>query len=163
MLVLLFGDIGAGKTTLAKALADKRGFRVVGFDPLVSSATGRETMYGEDGSFLLSDEEIEHVHAAMRDAAKSFLAAGEHVILESMYFKPQRGQAIALAEEMNVPYHLVEVVCDEAEIKSRITKRFGENSQSAGFSLFLRTKGSCTMRRASISFLIPRARVLRSA
>ena len=141
MLIILFGDIGVGKSTVAGALARTFGFHLIQFDPLVPSVTGKDALYGEDNAFLLSDEEIDLVHAAMRVNAKKLLESSENVILESMFFKKQREKAIALAEDLHIPFHLVEVVCDESEVKSRIKKRMAENRQSAGEELFMENKG----------------------
>ena len=141
MLIIIFGDIGVGKSTFAKALAEKYNLFLIQFDPLMESVTGRSNMYGEDGEFLLSDKEIEQVHSAMRSSAKELLESGKTVILESMFFKKQREEAIALAEKMAIPYKLIEVRCDEEEIKERIAKRFKNDKQSANISLFLENKG----------------------
>lgn len=141
MLILFFGDIGVGKSTVAGTLARMFQLPLIQFDPLVPSVTGKEEMYGEDNAFLLSDEEVDAVHAEMRANAKKFLESGESVILEFMFFKEQREKAIALAEDARVSFHLVEVVCDESEVKNRIKKRIAENSQSAGEDLFLENKG----------------------
>ncbi len=141
MLILFFGDIGVGKSTVADAFARAFQFHLIQFDPLVPSVTGKETMYGEDNAFLLSDEEIDAVHATMRANAKKLLDSGENVILESMFFKKQREMAITLAEDLQIPFHLIEVVCDESEVRNRIKKRMTENVQSAGEELFLENKG----------------------
>ena len=140
MIIIIYGNIGGGKTTIAKALADKLDFDLIHFDPLVQAVTGKENMYGNDGSFLLSDEEIEQVHYAMRDKARNCIILGRNIILESMFFKKQREEAIEFAEEMNIPFKLIEVVCDEEEAINRIKNRLDKNSQSAGISLFLENK-----------------------
>jgi len=142
MLVVIFGEIGVGKSTIATALAAKYNYRLIQFDPLVYSVTGKRNMYGTDGQFLLTDEEIEQVHAVMRDKVKTLLQSGEKVIVESMYFKKQREAVIALAEEMKVPFYLVEVICDEREVIGRIQDRLKKNNQSAGVELFLENKGA---------------------
>lgn len=141
MLVILFGDIGVGKSTTAKAFAERIGFHLVQFDPLVPEVTGKAKMYGEDGEFLLSDEEINRVHAAMRDVVKSFLIVRENVIVESMFFRPQREKMITLAESLGVPYHLVHVVCETKENERRVEKRLAVNDQSAGVSLLIENRG----------------------
>jgi len=141
MLIIIFGEIGAGKSTLAKALASKFGFHLIQFDPLVFSVTGKKKMYGDDGAFLLTDEDIERVHEEMRNNAMEFLRAGKKVIAESMYFRKQREAMIARAKKMNIQFHLIEVTCDEKEIHFRIKERLKVNSQSAGVDLFRENMG----------------------
>jgi predicted kinase len=141
MLLIIFGEIGVGKSSLAKTLASSLAFHLIQFDPLVPTVTGKEKMYGDDGEFLLSDDDVEKVHAKMRNLAEQSLKEDRHVIVESMYFKKQRDQIIALAEKMKVPYHLIEVVCDDKEVRTRIAKRLSENMQSANVELFLENRG----------------------
>jgi predicted kinase len=141
MLIIIFGEIGAGKSTLAKALASKFDFYLIQFDPLVLPVTGKKKMYEDDGAFLLTDEDMERVHEGMRNNAMEFLQSGKKVIVESMYFKKQREAMIALAKKMNIQFHLIKVACDEKEIYFRIKERLKVNSQAAGTDLFRENKG----------------------
>ncbi len=141
MLILLFGDIGVGKSTTAKALSERFGFRLVQFDTLVPEVTGKTEMYGKNNEFLLTEEEERQVHDAMLLVAREGLIQGENVIMESMFFKRERDQAVAYAEAMGVVCHLVEVVCDLEENLHRVEARFRHNRQSAGVGLFLEYRG----------------------
>lgn len=142
MLIIFFGDIGVGKSTTARALAERTGFRLVQFDSLVSLVTGKEKMYGKDNEFLLSEDEERKVHDAMLGVAEGFLCAGESVILESMFFKEQRDQAVAFAERLGISYRLIHVVCDEAENDRRVEDRLAKSGgQSAGIGLLREFRG----------------------
>lgn len=130
-----------GKSTTARAFAQRTDFRLTQFDALVPSVTGKENMYGEDNEFLLSEGEEQSVHDAMLSVAESFLRGGESVILESMFFKEQRDQAIAFAERLGVAYRLIHVTCDAEENEYRVKKRFTNNAQSANIDLLLEFRG----------------------
>ncbi|TSD03091.1 MAG: hypothetical protein Athens071416_351 [Parcubacteria group bacterium Athens0714_16] len=142
MLIIIFGNIGAGKSTIAKALSKKLGFSLIQFDPLVPSVTGKENMYDKNNNFLLSNKDIENVHSKMRENAKQILETDNGVVVESMYFKPQREKIIKMAEKINIKYKIIEVICDEKETQKRIKKRITKNNQSAGIRLFIENKNS---------------------
>jgi len=136
----MYGNMGVGKSTLAKAFAESFDFELVQFDPLVPPVTGKEYMYGDNNEFLLSDEDIDEVHLKMRITAKEFLEKGKSLVMESMFFKEQRKKAVLLAENRGVRCFLIKVVCDEKENIKRIKDRFKNNRQSAGEKLFLENK-----------------------
>lgn len=140
MLIIFFGNIGVGKTTLAEAFARMNNFEFICFDKMVHESSGRKKMYSEDDKFLLSAAEISKVYADMHLLAANKIKQGKTVVLESMYFEKQRYDAKLIARTLNVKYKVVEVVCDENIVKERLEQRKEIHSQSGGFNLYLEYK-----------------------
>ena len=140
MLLIFFGQIGTGKTSVAKRVSEELGFNFIYFDKVMKLIVDKTKYYGEDGGFLLIDEEIKKVYKYMNDLARNLIKKGKNVILESMYFKEEREEAVKIAKEMKVPFVLIEVVCDEKEIKRRLEKRKKQETQTPGFKLYLEYK-----------------------
>ena len=136
MLLIFFGNIGTGKSTLAKALAERLNYELVYFDKCVWHSLKKEKIYSDKDEFLLTPEEIQKVYDEMHTIARSLLKKEKNVILESVYFQKQRKEAIQIAEESDVDFRLVEVVCDEKTVEKRLKKRKKENPQTAGFRLY---------------------------
>ena len=137
MLLILFGKIGTGKSTLSENIANELGFELIRFDDIMWMVFDKDKMYGDNDEFLLSAEEKQKVYDTMHVIAKYFLKQNKSVILESVYFKEQRKQAVNIAKSLNKKYQLIEVVCDEQEIKKRLEKRKIKNAQTPGFNLYL--------------------------
>ena len=81
-------------------------------------------------------KEIQTVYDKMHDTALLHLKRGEDVVLESMYFKTQREQAIELTIKTNLPYKIIEIVCTEMEIEKRLAKRKLSKVQLPGLKLY---------------------------
>lgn len=140
MLLIFFGRIGTGKTSVAEKVAEKLRYEFINWTGTKWSAVNKKKIYDDNDNFLLTTEEIQKVYDAMHEKAKSLLENGKNVVLESMYFKKQRDQAVQLTKDLGIPYILIEAICNEDEIKERLEKRKRENPQSPGFGLYLKYK-----------------------
>lgn len=139
MLLIFFGNIGTGKTSLAKLLAARKKYKLIYFDNIVKQMFVE--IYDKDDNFLLSNDEIQMVYDRMHEEAKKFLNKGENVILESMYFQKQREQAIVMAKKMKMRYKIIEVTCREKVVRQRLIQRKKDEPQSPGFKLYKQYKG----------------------
>lgn len=137
MLLIFFGNIGTGKSSVAKKVAEKLNYEFVHFDNIVWLVLNKERVYGENDEFLVTIDETLKVYEIMHVITKFLLQENKNVVLESMYFKKQRDEAVQVAKDMNIPYKLIEVTCDEEEIKSRLEKRKQKDPQTPGFKLYM--------------------------
>ena len=137
MLLIFFGQIGTGKTSLAEKAAEKLNCKFINFDNLVWSVLKKDRVYGDNDEFLISFDETLKVYDHMHSIAKDLLQQEKDVVLESMYFKKQREEAVQMAKELGIPYTLIEVTCDEDLIKKRLDKRKREYPQTPGLKLYL--------------------------
>ena len=71
-LLVIYGNIGVGKTTLAKRFSEKYQFECICFDDVAPTIFGKK-VYGEDGSFLPSYKETQKIYDAMHARAKELL------------------------------------------------------------------------------------------
>lgn len=140
MLLIFFGNIGTGKSTIARKVAEKLGFEFINFDNVMWEAVKKDKMYSENDEFLLTMREIQSVYDYMHEKAKELIKQGKGVVLESMYFKKQRDEASQIAKDLGINYKLIEILCHESEIKKRVEKRKQEYPQTAGFQLYLQYK-----------------------
>ncbi|MBD3252598.1 AAA family ATPase, partial [Candidatus Pacearchaeota archaeon] len=87
MLLIFFGQIGTGKSTLAREVAKKLSYEFINFDNIMWLAVNKKKMYSDKDDFLLSIEEIQKVYDSMHVIAKFLLQNKRNTVIESMYFK----------------------------------------------------------------------------
>lgn len=112
-LVMVGGGPGTGKTTLARALAERLGAEAISTDDVRSEMTARGEITGEPGVLgvgLYSPQNVEAVYVAVLEAARRGLSAGRTVILDGTWSEPHyRDRARQLAAEAAAA--MVELVC----------------------------------------------------
>jgi len=140
MLLIFFGHIGTGKTSIAKNVAARLGYEAICFDDIVKEIFGEKKIYGGNDNFQLSLEETQKVYDKMHKQAEDKLKVGQGVVLESMYFKKQRDGALDIAKHLSRPYKLIEIICDEDVIQKRLVQRKQQDDQTPGYTLYLKYK-----------------------
>jgi aminoglycoside phosphotransferase family enzyme/predicted kinase len=130
-LILVGGGPGTGKTTLARALAEKLGAQVISTDDVRAQMVARGEITGEPGILgegLYTRENIEAVYDAVLGQARRGLSEGRTVILDGTWSDPRQRQR---AREVAAHSALAELACvaslDETVV--RIRTRTGTTSQ----------------------------------
>lgn len=117
MLVVVCGLPGVGKSTVAEEVAER--------------VDGRRLRTDEVRKEILPDpnytpEETGMVYGELFRRGHEFLQAGTSVVLDGT-FKNRvfRERAAALADDLDVPFRLLKVECDEPVVRRRIEARDG--------------------------------------
>lgn len=132
MLVLVCGLPGTGKSTLAKALAGKRGAAYISSDAVRMEALEERTY---------SPEEKFQIYDAMLQKAEGELKAGRGVILDATFYKRElRGKAREAAERAGAGFRIIECVADEGLLRERMEARKGDLSE-ADFEVYMKVRG----------------------
>ena len=126
-MVLVGGAPGTGKTTVARALADARGWEVIGSDETRKDAAGMPRAPGDPGAFeegLYAPGATDAVYAEMLRRASTLLALGGDVVLDASWSDAGR-RAAARAAARSAGARLVEIECrlDPGEAAARIGRR----------------------------------------
>lgn len=133
-LVAIGGLSGTGKTTLARALAP--GLGVAPGALHLRSDVLRKQLAGVDALQRLPPEAYTPkasaaVYAALGRQAAAGLAAGQSVIVDAVFAKPQEREAIAqVAREAGVAFHGLWLEAGATVMKSRVAARRGDASDA---------------------------------
>jgi len=132
MLIVTCGLIGAGKSTVAAALAEKKGYHLLRSDEIRKEIAGvakddhRHEAFGEG---IYSKDFFDKTYEELFKRARALLENGEGVILDASFKESRfRVQAFEMANEMEIPFLLVECICSDEEIRRRLFKRMTNGS-----------------------------------
>lgn len=122
MLVVVCGLPGAGKTTVAGAIADR-----VGGERLRTDVIRTELVPDPD----YTPAETRRVYDELFARARSVVQRGGTVVLDGTFKREtDRRRARDLATDLGVPFRLVYVECDPAVAKERIAGRVDDESDA---------------------------------
>ena len=132
-LIVVCGQIGTGKSTIAERLSDQTGFVVLNSDvirkriagPLPSARTATDYQAG-----LYTPEFTRRTYDAMHAAAEEELRAGLGVIVDATYKDPAHRRVV---RELSVRYH-VPVLFVECQAPATIVEQRLQQRQRAGHS-----------------------------
>lgn len=126
-LIVVCGLSGSGKTTVARMLQHRKGFRAINSDRVrkrLASVPPHEHIRTDYGANIYSDRFSKVAYDAMLAEADKLLSDGCGAILDATFKgATDRQLAVALAARHRVPLLLVECVVGEDEAISRLTRR----------------------------------------
>jgi uncharacterized protein len=126
-LVLIGGTPGTGKSTLARAMSDSRGYVTLGSDELRKDLVGRghlETSRPAPDEGIYRRDITEQTYGELLTRAGLLLERGESVILDASWSSDaHRQQARTLAEHAGARLVEIECVVTATEAKRRIESR----------------------------------------
>lgn len=141
-LIVMCGLPASGKSYAAKAIARPFEAKVLRSDVMRKRLAGVATTERAGRPFY--DESFsDRVFEAMRDEAHDVLSRGRVVVVDATMVRRSRRQPfIELARSLDVPMVLVQVQCDEDEIRRRLRQRAESRSVSdADWEVYLALRG----------------------
>jgi aminoglycoside phosphotransferase family enzyme/predicted kinase len=141
-LVVICGNVGTGKSTLARLLADALDGVPIPSDRVRKRLVGlapQERARGERASRVYATAVTERVYAGLLQRAAPVLASGRSAILDATYARADlRRGPLDWARERGVPVRLVEVRCRPELALERLERRerAGRDPSDAGPELY---------------------------
>jgi aminoglycoside phosphotransferase family enzyme/predicted kinase len=134
MLVLIGGLPGTGKSTLAKAISEARGFAIVRSDVVRKELSGIGPSASAQASFgqgIYSTAQTERTYDECLSRAEQHLFLGRRVIVDAtLSAHHQRIKFAELARRLCVPIVFLECRASRDEIKVRLQNRRGDASDA---------------------------------
>ncbi len=136
LLVVVFGLMGTGKTSLATHLAQRYGFHLVSSDSVRKrlAGVGEETrVYVPYGAGIYGEDMNRRTYAEMCRQASSLLAGDLPVVLDGSFKdNAERGPVIDLAQRAGARLLFIQTTCTEVEQRSRLESRQATETRSDG-------------------------------
>lgn len=135
-LIIMSGLTGTGKTAVATQLGEAIGAKVIRSDVVRKKLAGiplDKHRYEEFGKGIYTEAFSEKTYAELQREAAESLKSGRPVILDAAYMKrSERERAASAARELGTRFFIVECICDEKSVKSRLAERMEKNEVSDG-------------------------------
>lgn len=126
-LIVFFGLMGTGKSTLARALSRKTGWRVVSTDRVrkqLARVKPTDRQWEPFGKGIYSRDLSAKTYRAMREEAEQLLKKGHPVILDGSYKKQEERRALLeLARNLGADIRFVECLAPMTLIRQRLEAR----------------------------------------
>jgi len=139
-LVLVGGLPGAGKSTLARALAERAGFVLVRSDVVRKELAGRRDHEASTASFasgIYTPEWTERTYSECLRRAEALLFEGQRVVVDASFVaESNRRRFLDLAARSGVPGVLLLCHADPSIVRTRLESRH-DDASDAGWSTYL--------------------------
>ena len=126
-LIVLFGLIATGKTTLAEALGARLDAPVISSDPLRKNLVGlapSSRQFEDFGQGIYGEETSDVMYRKMVQDAEKFLTQGQTVILDASFRDAgHRSWVMESARRLGAEATFVLCQCDEDRIRRRLSER----------------------------------------
>lgn len=126
-LIVFFGTTATGKSTLAKAWADRHGFLYFNSDVVRKELAGEEGSGKQPvgvGQGIYTPEFSRRTYDELLQRAKEELTAGKGVVLDASYLdRPERDRVLALADRLGVTFRFVLCECSDHVRRQRLDMR----------------------------------------
>lgn len=133
-LILVGGLPGTGKSTLARGLARRAGFRVLSSDRVRKELAGVEPGHGAAAGFgegIYTSAWTDRTYTALHDRARERLEAGERVLVDASFrSEARRRRFFDLARELAVPALFLVCEAEPAVVEERLERRRGGPSDA---------------------------------
>jgi predicted kinase len=123
LLLVTFGTMGSGKSTVANALRESLGLRLIQSDAVRHRLLGRDREAGYGGGIYTQENE-NRVYDAMHTEAAQALQHGHSVVLDATYLRQTyRGAVRELARQYDADLLFVQCVCPRSVALGRLAQR----------------------------------------
>lgn len=130
VLVVICGLMGTGKSTLARALAERVGLEVIRSDVVRKELVGIEEenhRYETFGGGIYSEKFFDATYDALFRRAEALLGAGKGVVIDASFKRRgYRERAKEIAAQHGAPFLLIESSCSDQVVKRRLETRTRE-------------------------------------
>jgi hypothetical protein len=145
--LLVAGGLPAsGKSTLARALAERYGFEVISSDVVrkeLAHVPADEHRYEMYRGGIYSPDVTERTYATLLEKARGILLAGRSVVLDATFIRRAHRKAAArLAKETGAQFVCAWVSASRPETRRRIERRISEGTDvsDAGWAVYVAQK-----------------------
>lgn len=146
MLVITCGLSGTGKSTVARGLAERAGFKVMSSDVVRKERAGiapGERRIEAFGQGIYAAEAIDRIYADLLRQAGPLLLEGRSVILDATFIRRKhRQQAAALAKEAGAQFACLEIEASSEAVCARLGRRLreGRDPSDARWEIYVAQK-----------------------
>jgi len=143
-LIVVFGLIGTGKSTLAHALSDELSCRAISSDGVRKEIMGlrpTERRYEEYDKGIYSRDITEIIYREVLNRGRRAVEEGKIVILDASFSKREfRELVLHEAEALGIPFYFIETKASEEHIKRRLVERekWGKSVSDGRWEIFKR-------------------------
>ncbi len=147
MVIVVFGPVGCGKSTVAERLAERLGAVVINSDVVRKGLFGvdpKRSMKAEYQKGIYSREVTDRVYRVMVERALELAKRGSTVVLDATFSSSRYREMLRdEAGRFGVPVAFFYIDTPEDEIKRRLEKRAREGGVSdADWGVYLKMKDS---------------------
>lgn len=126
-LIVIFGLIGTGKSTLARALSEELSCRVISSDEVRKEIMGvepTERRYEGFDKGIYSKDITDITYREVLTRGRRTIESGKTVILDASFSKRElREHVIQEAEALGVPFYFIQTKASEDKIRERLIER----------------------------------------
>jgi len=126
-IIVIFGVIGTGKSSLAKSFADELSIEVLSSDNIrknMLKIDPKQKRYEDYGKGIYSQDTTERVYNLMIELAAVNINENKSIILDASFSQKKfRMQVLDLADELDVPVYFIRTTASPEIIEKRLIKR----------------------------------------